>query len=124
LLEGLWDQLESVIASLRTCDEQPAAKQIAQSRIATYRVRLREVIEKLQRYGAVGFEGAARRRLTVALCEVVELLDYLESEPMASWIRILYQAQDTVLASLHDLRAMTRIPDFAPVSASASVVSA
>jgi hypothetical protein len=124
LLEGLWDQLELVIASMRACDEQPAAKRVAQSRIATYRVRLREVISKMQRYGAYDREAVARRRLTVALCEVVELLDDIEHEPASNWVRILYQAQDAVLESMHDLRVMRRVPERAPTTASTPVVSA
>jgi hypothetical protein len=121
LLEGLWDQLEIVISSMRSYDEQLAAKQVAQSRIASYRIRLREVIAKIQRYGAYDHEAVARRRLSVALCEVVQLLDDMEHEPVSNWIGILYQAQDAVLASLHDMRLMQRAPRRAADSAAVPV---
>jgi hypothetical protein len=109
LLEGLWDQLESVVASMRTSDEQPAANRIAQSRIDSYRTRLREVIARTQVYGATDPDVVARRILRGALCEVVELLDHLQTEPTANWIAILYQAQDAVLAALQELRVTIRV---------------
>jgi len=107
LLEGLWDQLDSVIASVRSSEEQPSGFQIAQSRVAAYRTRLREVIGSLQYYGAYDRAAAMRRSLSVAMTEVLELLDDLQHETPANWTATLYRAQDSVLASLHYLRHMS-----------------
>jgi hypothetical protein len=104
LLEGLWDQLDSVIASVRSSEEQPSGLQVAQSRVAAYRARLREVIQSLQYPGANDRSIVLRRSLSVAMTEVLELLDDLQHEMPADWTPTLYRAQDTVLAALHDLR--------------------
>jgi hypothetical protein len=116
LLEGLWDQLASVIASVRSSEEQPSEPsglQVAQSRVAAYRARLREVIVSLQYHGVYDRSAAIRRSVSVAMTEVLELLDDLQHETPANWTATLYRAQDSVLAVLHDLRHMPVDANFA-----------
>lgn len=102
ILEGLWDQLELAIEPLRISDEQPSAVQVALSRIIRYRIRLREVIEAVQLNSSD--DVITRRQLTVVLCDVLTRLDSVEMEPQSEWMTLLYEAQDSVLASLHHLR--------------------
>lgn len=102
ILEGLWDQLELAIEPLRICDEQPSAAHVALSRIIRYRIRLREVIETVQR--DTTSDATTRRHLAAILCDVLSRLDAVEMEPRAEWITLLYDAQDAVLDSLHQLR--------------------
>jgi hypothetical protein len=111
ILEGLWDQLESTANLVRASETQPDAWRVAQVRVASYQIRLHDLVSKWRDSEGQPLVSAnqpeAREIIVTALSDVADLIDLMEVVSQPHWIDTLCQAQDVVLGALHDLRGQS-----------------